>query len=102
MSEVVSNDREFIMSERDFETISELAYVYTGIVLGPHKKDMVYGRLARRLRDLGLQSVDQYLPLIDKESKPEVSKFINAITTNLTSFFREAHHFDFLATTVCP
>jgi chemotaxis protein methyltransferase CheR len=102
MNDVMTNQREFIMSEHDFETISELAYGYTGIVLGPHKKDMVYGRLSRRLRELGLQRVDQYLPLIDQESKPEVSKFINAITTNLTSFFREAHHFDFLGKTVCP
>jgi chemotaxis protein methyltransferase CheR len=98
----VTNQREFIMSDSDFETISDLAYLYTGIVLGPKKKDMVYGRLARRLRDLDLHKVADYLPLIDAESKPEVSKFINAITTNLTSFFREEHHFDFLAKIACP
>lgn len=102
MSVTQSQQREFIMSDSDFDKISELAYLYTGIVLGPQKKDMVYGRLARRLRDLGLQRVDHYLALIDTESKPEVSKFINAITTNLTSFFREPHHFEFLANTVCP
>ena len=81
------NEREFQMSEADFEKISELAYSYTGIVLGPQKKDMVYGRLARRLRDLNLQRVVDYLPLIQTDDQPEVSKFINAITTNLTSFF---------------
>lgn len=97
-----SNEREFQMSEADFEKISELAYSYTGIVLGPQKKDMVYGRLARRLRDLNLQRVVDYLPLIQTDTQPEVSKFINAITTNLTSFFREQHHFDFLAKTACP
>lgn len=102
MSAISSQQREFIMSDSDFEKISEFAYLYTGIVLGPQKKDMVYGRLARRLRELGLQRVDRYLDLIDTESKPEVSKFINAITTNLTSFFREPHHFDFLASTACP
>ena len=102
MNEAASAQREFIMSDRDFEKISELAYLYTGIVLGPQKKDMVYGRLARRLRDLGLKQVEHYITLIDAETKPEVSKFINAITTNLTSFFREAHHFDFLAGTACP
>jgi chemotaxis protein methyltransferase CheR len=90
------------MSDSDFDRVSELAYAYTGIVLGPQKKDMVYGRLARRLRELNLQRVVDYLPLIETEDKPEVSKFINAITTNLTSFFREQHHFDFLAKTVCP
>ena len=97
-----TNQREFLMSDADFEKISELAYAYTGIVLGPQKKDMVYGRLARRLRDLNLQSVMAYLPLIQSDKQPEVSKFINAITTNLTSFFREQHHFDFLSKTVCP
>jgi len=102
MNEAAATQREFIMSDSDFERISELAYLYTGIVLGPQKKDMVYGRLARRLRDLGLHRVDHYIGLIDAETKPEVSKFINAITTNLTSFFREAHHFDFLARTACP
>ena len=101
MSATLPQQREFIMSDNDFEKISELAYLYTGIVLGPQKKDMVYGRLARRFRDLGLQRVDEYLGLIDTENKPEVSRFINAITTNLTSFFREPHHFEFLATTAC-
>lgn len=88
--------REFLMSDADFEQISELAYLYTGIVLGPHKKDMLYGRLARRLRELGLKNTQDYIPLIKSENDPEVSKFINAISTNLTSFFREAHHFEFL------
>lgn len=102
MTVEATNQREFQMSDSDFQRVSELAYEYTGIVLGPQKKDMVYGRLARRLRELNLQRVEDYLGLIDSERKPEVSKFINAITTNLTSFFREQHHFDFLAKTVCP
>ena len=93
--------REFSMSDADFKEISDLAYKYTGIVLGPHKKDMVYGRLARRLRDVGLSSVSEYLSLIRNERSEEVSRFINAITTNLTSFFRENHHFEFLADSVC-
>jgi chemotaxis protein methyltransferase CheR len=89
------------MSDADFKEISEIAYKYTGIVLGPHKKDMVYGRLARRLRDVRLRSVSEYLNLIRDERNAEVSRFINAITTNLTSFFRENHHFEFLADKVC-
>jgi chemotaxis protein methyltransferase CheR len=94
--------REFIMSDADFKEISDLAYKYTGIVLGEHKKDMVYGRLARRLRDVRLNAVADYLPMIRNESSDEVSRFINAITTNLTSFFRENHHFEFLTNTLCP
>ena len=94
--------REFSMSESDFKIISELAYKYTGIVLGPHKMDMVYGRLARRLRALNLTSVSDYIVLIEKEHQEEISQFINAITTNLTSFFREKHHFDFLSKSILP
>lgn len=94
--------REFHMSEKDFRAISELAYKYTGIVLGDHKQDMVYGRLARRMRDLQLTSFVDYCQLIQETSQPEVSKFINAITTNLTSFFRESHHFDFLTNNALP
>jgi len=90
------------MSDADFQEVSDLAYQYTGIVLGPHKKDMVYGRLARRLRDVQLTSVAEYLELIKHSGQDEVSMFINAITTNLTSYFREQHHFDFLADTFCP
>lgn len=93
---VTMTEREFKMTDKDFNTLSELAYLYTGIVLGPHKKDMLYGRLARRLRELELTCTSGYIPLIENESSPEVSHFINAISTNLTSFFREAHHFEFL------
>jgi len=95
-------NREFTMSDEDFTKVTDLAFEYTGIVLGPQKRDMVYGRIARRLRVLGLSDVSDYIPLINKSSQEEVGKFINAITTNLTSYFREQHHFDFLKKTVCP
>ncbi|WP_250658772.1 CheR family methyltransferase [Alkalimarinus coralli] len=94
--------REFPMTDENFEVISALAHNYTGIVLGAHKRDMVYGRLARRTRALGLSNFDQYCELISDSSSPEISLFINAITTNLTSFFREPHHFDFLKETALP
>jgi len=94
-------DREFSMTDSDFHQVTDLAYKYTGIVLGPQKKDMVYGRLARRLRVLNISSVTDYIALIQQKNQEEVGKFINAITTNLTSFYREAHHFDFLKETIC-
>jgi len=94
-------NREFTMTDGDFRTISKMAYKYTGIVLGDHKKDMVYGRLARRMRALGLQNMSDYCELIAEHEQEEVSQFINAITTNLTSFFRESHHFDFLGDRFC-
>jgi len=95
-------NREFVMSDQDFKKVTDLAYEYTGIVLGPQKRDMVYGRIARRLRALDLTDVSDYIKLINKNSQDEVGKFINAITTNLTSYFREPHHFEFLKRTICP
>jgi chemotaxis protein methyltransferase CheR len=92
--------REFLMTDQDFRDISEFAHQYTGIVLGDHKRDLVYGRLARRLRMLNLKDFSVYCKLIDRPDCEEISHFINAITTNLTSFFRENHHFEFLKTQV--
>ncbi len=90
------------MTNKDFERIAELAGRYTGIVLGEHKRDMVYGRIARRVRKLNLMSFTLYLDFLEDNPKQELSSFINVITTNLTSFFRENHHFTFLEKTVLP
>ena len=91
------DEREFAFSESDFRFLSNLANKRTGIVLAEHKKDMVYSRLARRLRALGLTSFSQYCELMQGEgADDEIGNLVNAITTNLTSFFREGHHFDHL------
>lgn len=95
-------DKEFPMTDKDFQRISELAGRYTGIVLGDHKRDMVYGRIARRVRKLNLFSFTDYLDYLEANITQELSSFINVITTNLTSFFRENHHFDYLEKTVFP
>ena len=94
--------REFPMTDADFANIQKIAYAITGINLSAHKKNMIYGRLARRLRKLSISNFYDYCKLIEDERSPEISEFVNAITTNLTSFFREQHHFDFLADTVFP
>lgn len=99
---VPTENREFPMSEANFSRLSELAHDYTGIVLGPHKKDMIYGRLSRRIRALKLRNFDDYCDLLEVDGNAELSNFINSITTNLTSFFREKHHFDYLQDTVLP
>lgn len=93
-------EKEFPMTSKDFERIADLAGRYTGIVLGEHKHDMVYGRIARRVRKLNLSSFTAYLDFLEANLQQELSNFINVITTNLTSFFRENHHFDFLYKTV--
>ena len=87
----------FDMTANDFNKIRDLIYKHAGIVIGEAKKEMVYGRLVRRLRDLELDSFEQYLDLLEKDRGSETEKFINSLTTNLTSFFRESHHFPILA-----
>lgn len=91
-----STQREFHFTEQDFEKVRKLIYDYAGIALSPTKHDMVYGRLARRLRALGLTTFQQYLQVLERGDSKEFELFTNSLTTNLTSFFREAHHFDVL------
>jgi chemotaxis protein methyltransferase CheR len=89
-------DREFAFTQSDFERIRELIRVHAGIALAPVKQDMVYSRLARRLRALGLSSFGEYLARLERGDSQEWQTFVNSLTTNLTSFFREAHHFEIL------
>jgi chemotaxis protein methyltransferase CheR len=96
------DDREFPMSHRNYQRIKTLAYQLTGISLSDHKQNMIYGRLARRLRILELRNFDEYCELLASENAVEIREFVNAITTNLTAFFRENHHFDFLKSTLLP
>lgn len=89
--------REFEFRDKDFRFISELVHEKTGIVLADHKKDMVYARIARRLRSLSLTSFRDYCSLLESDrGEDEIGNFVNAVTTNLTSFFRESHHFTHL------
>lgn len=89
-------DREFHFTDDNFDTIKRLIYERAGINLAATKRDMVYSRLSRRLRANGLKTFQQYLELLNDESSHEQQEFVNSLTTNLTSFFREAHHFDIL------
>jgi len=89
--------RDFEFSEQDFDRVRRLIYGYAGISLSPAKRDMVYSRLARRLRQLGLDSFDAYLNIVDSGDATEYEAFTNSLTTNLTAFFREAHHFPIFA-----
>jgi chemotaxis protein methyltransferase CheR len=89
--------REFSFSAEDFARVRNLIYGYAGISLSPIKKEMVYSRLVRRLRALNLSSFGSYLAYLEKNEAEERESFVNALTTNLTSFFRESHHFEILA-----
>jgi chemotaxis protein methyltransferase CheR len=91
--------REYEFHARDFERVRRLIYARAGINLSDHKQNMVYSRLARRLRANGMGSFAEYLDRFEGEgefSRAEEQEFVNALTTNLTSFFRESHHFPVL------
>ncbi|MCP1314938.1 MULTISPECIES: CheR family methyltransferase [unclassified Halomonas] len=91
-------ERDLILTDADFLRIRELIYQRAGIVLAEHKREMVYSRLARRLRHHGLTRFTDYLTRLERQPDArEWEAFTNALTTNLTAFFREAHHFPLLA-----
>jgi chemotaxis protein methyltransferase CheR len=89
--------REYELSDDDFQRIRRLVRERLGIALAESKRELVYGRLSRRLRALDLRDFSSYLRCVEDGNGDELQHFCNAITTNLTSFFRERHHFDFLA-----
>jgi chemotaxis protein methyltransferase CheR len=94
-------EQEFAFSANDFERVRRLIYDHAGISLHAGKQAMVYSRLSRRLRETGHRSFSDYLGWLqqanDGAARSEWQQFVNGLTTNLTSFFREAHHFECLA-----
>ncbi|MBS1210743.1 MAG: methylase of chemotaxis methyl-accepting protein [Proteobacteria bacterium] len=98
LKKIDTGTREFEFTPQDFERVRSLIYKHAGISLSPVKQDMVYSRLARRLRARGVKRFVDYLDQLERSGDAtEWEAFVNALTTNLTSFFREAHHFDLLA-----
>ena len=99
-------DHEFSFSRADFDRVRELIYKHAGISLHDGKHAMVYSRLSRRLRDTGHKSFSAYLQWLESASgaqgAQEWQEFVNCLTTNLTSFFREDHHFVALADDLKP
>ena len=92
------NAKIFAFTPRDFARVRALIYRQAGISLGDSKQEMVYSRLARRLRAKGMSSFEEYLDALESgRDGEEWEAFTNALTTNLTAFFREAHHFPILA-----
>jgi len=94
-------EREFKLKKSEFDALRKIVYDKTGIQLKDGKFEMVYSRLARRIRALNLDNFSTYLSFLKSpEGQDEVSDFVNAMTTNLTRFFRESHHFQHLRTDV--
>ncbi len=94
--------RDYVLDQPQFNFLRQLVNERTGIVLSDAKQEMVYGRLMRRIRALGLPGFAEYCALLRQHPEQEIGALINAITTNLTSFFREPHHFDFLRDVALP
>ncbi len=98
ISSMKDNETEFELSQEDFDFLRGHVTKLTGIQLPDHKKALMYTRLARRLRALDLPSFKEYRALIDQQlrvgNNEELLNIVNAMTTNVTAFFREGHHFD--------
>lgn len=97
MTSALARQREFTFTDADFQSLRQLVKEISGITLADSKRELVYGRLSRRLRALGIATFAEYRQLLASEAgREELGEFTNAVTTNLTSFFRENHHFDYL------
>ena len=99
-AEASETERDYAFNANDFERVRRMIYARAGINLNDSKQNMVYSRLARRLRTLGMDSFQMYLDQLERDAEfnaREAQQFINALTTNLTAFFREPHHFPIFA-----
>ncbi|MDD5228234.1 MAG: protein-glutamate O-methyltransferase [Methylococcales bacterium] len=99
---IVEKEREFKFTAEDFNILRKLSNEYSGIQVPDERFDMFYSRLSKRVRKLGLSDFKEYCQYLHNNHDDEFTEFINAITTNLTSFFREQHHFDYLKNVVIP
>ena len=92
------------ISDKDFVRFCDFIYQRCGITLNENKRDLVHSRLAKRLRSLGLENYGEYFELLynGRDNEPEIVNLLDAISTNVTYFFREDKHFDFLTSTVIP
>ncbi|HEU0187604.1 MAG TPA: CheR family methyltransferase [Gallionellaceae bacterium] len=96
-NQVAKEGREFHFTKADFARVCKLIYDHAGISLSESKQELVYSRLSRRLRATGIHTFAEYLRLLEGNDAAEWEAFTNSLTTNLTSFFREPHHFAILA-----
>ena len=90
------------LGDTEFKFLSDFVYKQCGIVLGEHKRQLVQGRLLRRLRALGLDGFDAYVDLLRTDPDSELGELASAISTNVTAFFREMHHYDLLVDELLP
>lgn len=99
---IVEKPREFRFTVDDFNFLRKLSNQHSGIQVPDERFDMFYSRLSKRVRKLGLNDFKEYCQYLKDYPDHEFTEFINSITTNLTAFFREMHHFDYLRDVVIP
>ncbi len=99
---LVNDDHHDTMSDEVFRGFQRIALEQTGIELADGKRAMIVNRFSRRLGALGLSCFEEYLKVVAQPGHPEASEFIDTVTTNLTYFYREPHHFEVLKNTVLP
>jgi chemotaxis protein methyltransferase CheR len=95
-------EREFHFTRDDFDYLRNLVMQNTGIIADEDKYTMYYSRLSRRIRALGLKNFAEYRGYLDQHRETELIELVNSVTTNLTSFFRENHHFEFIRDSIIP
>ena len=98
----LNSRRDFQMSDQEFTQLRATIERVTGICMGDNKRQLLYRRLANRLAACNVSSFGEYLALLDSGDKRELETFSNVVTTNLTAFFREEHHFDTLTNQIIP
>lgn len=94
--------KNYVLTDSEYKDICSLVYSNTGIILNEEKRKLAYSRFSRRLKELNLNTFHEYCEIVRSGDRQEMAHFANAITTNLTSFFRESHHFDRLVDEVMP
>ncbi|MEQ1527924.1 MAG: protein-glutamate O-methyltransferase [Methylococcales bacterium] len=99
---VQEKEREFKFTFEDFNLLRKLSNEHSGIQVPDERFDMFYSRLSKRVRKLGLTNFKEYCRYLETHPEAEFTEFINSITTNLTAFFRENHHFEYLQEVVIP
>ncbi|NOQ16509.1 MAG: chemotaxis protein CheR [Methyloprofundus sp.] len=99
---MAEKQREFEYTRADFEELRQISNSHSGIIVTDDKFDMFYSRLSKRIRMLGLPNFKAYCQYLKENEATEFTDFINAITTNLTAFFREKHHFEYVKDIIIP
>jgi chemotaxis protein methyltransferase CheR len=99
---IASSLGSLVLGDNEFEFLRDFVYRYCGIVLGEQKRQLVQGRLLRRLRALGLKDFAGYCEILRNDPQGELGELASVISTNVTSFFREMHHYDLLVDDLLP